>query len=104
MHITQTRRGSSFGAWQSGLWELRSGISCKSVSKRERKQLKKQRERRTIMAADECKFYCFKEGDYHCNKVGKDIKDDSIVKKYCWNYGRNDCPVYNGKSGEIPRK
>lgn len=44
--------------------------------------------------AEECTYYCFKSGDYHCNKTGKDITDSSFVKRYCWNYGYSDCPFY----------
>ena len=44
--------------------------------------------------AEECIFYCFKEGDYHCNKSDEDILDVDFVKKYCWNYGYSDCPIY----------
>lgn len=48
--------------------------------------------------ANECIYYCFKEGDYHCSNVNKDITDSGFVKKYCWNYGYGDCPIYKGNS------
>lgn len=45
---------------------------------------------------EECVCYTFKEGDYHCTLMKKDV-DRDWVHKYCWNYGYSDCPFYKEK-------
>lgn len=43
-----------------------------------------------------CPYYTYKEGDFHCNKTGKDVNED-IYYKYCRNYDYGDCPIYKGQ-------
>ena len=44
-----------------------------------------------------CKFYTFKDGDYHCMKKREDVNSDWYYK-YCRNYDYDDCPIYKGDS------
>ncbi len=44
-----------------------------------------------------CKYYTFKDGDYHCMKRGEDVSDD-MYYKYCRNYDYDDCPYYKNDS------
>ena len=47
--------------------------------------------------AEECKYYCFKYGEYHCSLRDEDV-DQDWVKRYCWNYGHDDCPWHEDSS------
>lgn len=43
-----------------------------------------------------CKYYVFKDGDYHCWKCEEDVESDWYYK-YCRNYDYDDCPIYKGQ-------
>ena len=48
--------------------------------------------------ADECKYYTYKEGDYHCLLVSRDVNGD-WVHRFCWGYHCSECPFYKEKIG-----
>lgn len=47
-----------------------------------------------------CKYYCFKDGDYHCCKCGEDVDDDWYFK-FCRGWDFSDCAIYKGDRESI---
>ncbi len=44
-----------------------------------------------------CSYYCFRQGDYYCNKK-QDYVNSDVYYRYCRNWSYDECPIYKQMS------